>query len=144
MKRIIPTLLLGAVLLANPFTVHAEEINEEACFEIADSKPTFGKMREESWGKGHLETKNPLFDTPSAYATTETNSGVAYCLTVQVSCIDDNSCSSASQKISDYNTNYIQSATIKSPTKKCEFFGYHTIQLTSNSGIQTCETYVKI
>ena len=144
MKRMICMLLLGAALMTNPATAHAAELNEEEYFEIVDHKPTLGMEREASWGYGNLYVDTYLFNEPSAYATTQTYSGNAYSISVQVSCIDNDGNNSASQKISLSNTNFIQSATIKSLTKKCEFFGFHSIQSTSNSGVQTCDTYKKI
>lgn len=114
---------------------------EDEVYPVADEKIiTDGKARVE-WGKGELHVSNPLFGKPSAYAETYAYAGTVYCMYAQVGLIDDDDISYASDKAQENWVSSITSATLLSPTKKCEFMGYHGIQDTSSSKWQETATY---
>ena len=117
---------------------------EDEVYPVVDEKIITDGYARVSWGKGDLHVSNPLFGKPSAYAETSAFAGTAYCMYAQAGLIDNDDISYATDKAQEKWVSSINSATLLSPTKKCEFMGYHGIQDTSNSDWQTTSTYKKI
>lgn len=144
----IMTLSMGSVCMAAEKDVIYDNVEEviidrpaDEIYPAVDEKMATDGYSRASWGKGILHASNPLGDKPRAYAETQTYSGTAYCMYAQTGLIDDDGISYLTDKQTSYNISSITSATLLSPTEKCDFIGYHGLQDTSSSGWQSCETY---
>ena len=118
--------------------------SEDDVYPVADEKIITDGHARVDWGKGELHVSDPLFGKPSAYAETYTYSGTAYCIYAQAGMIDDESNSYLTEVTKVNWASSTTSATLLSPTKKCEFIGCHGIQDTSSSKWQETSTYHRV
>ncbi len=112
-------------------------------YEVVDAKPVTDGHTKASWGQGIIHGSNPVFSHPSAYAETQTFAGTAHCMRVQLGLIDNDGNSYLTDEVEANDVSSVSSATLLSPTEKCEFMGYHGIQDIDGSEWQTCSTYKK-
>lgn len=113
---------------------------ENEIYEIVDRQTTTYKGARLSWGEGILHADNPLTGKPRAYAETKTFSGTANSMYAQVGLVDGDGISYTSSKQTAEKVSSVTSATLLSPTEKCDFIGYHGIQDTETSGWQVATT----
>lgn len=137
-KKLLAITLTGVMMIGFNSTVLANDFMEgNETVTIQRYEMVGDNQRDASWGYMDIHSKNPIGQTPSAYAATRTYSGNVHKVQAHMTVLDSNGNSEETSLVENQNTNEAISATIKSKTEKCTFTGYGAIQSNSTSGWQS-------